>query len=390
MASLPEHGFASSASKHHSERPRPPDAVHLPRSASYTYISHAVKDFEESTIVELNGTTSEDEQTNSNGSTESNGAGRSRSSSDSSTETKTPAPIEVAPSRPSFLKRASRSRSASLFSNKDKKENAKPESAKTAGSAGTDSSRARSPVRSFSRLRRKSWMSAPSSRDPSREPSRGPPREPIPEAVSETRRRRSQSASGSASRSVSRERSRDASPMKSALKKKPSKPELPSRRNSWILGAGRHRPFTSRNRDNERDEIPEGTEQTSAPLQVLKRPRRPMTVLLKDVPLEQEDEPPTPKASVTHKSSSASRSSRSSTPKVLSPGIPAVPPLPVSFSTDKLSSYSKLGRPMERISPLARNRSYSSDKLKTSRSEPARKKDELWNVFRTLDGDFQK
>ncbi|KAL8944538.1 MAG: hypothetical protein Q9211_000549 [Gyalolechia sp. 1 TL-2023] len=66
--------------------------------------------------------------------------------------------------------------------------------------------------------------------------------------------------------------------------------------------------------------------------------------------------------------------------------IPSVPAIPKSFSTDKL--------------PLVRNRaleraptvptSASVERLQGLGWEPSRKKDELWSVFRALDGDFQK
>jgi hypothetical protein len=70
-----------------------------------------------------------------------------------------------------------------------------------------------------------------------------------------------------------------------------------------------------------------------------------------------------------------------------SPNIPAVPPLPKSFSTDRLPSFSHPPPTPTHIPPLPRN--ISSEKLKGGRTEP-RKKDELWTVFRTLEGDLRK
>ncbi|KAF2712295.1 DUF1765-domain-containing protein [Pleomassaria siparia CBS 279.74] len=66
--------------------------------------------------------------------------------------------------------------------------------------------------------------------------------------------------------------------------------------------------------------------------------------------------------------------------------IPAVPPIPKSFSTDGLPSHFSPTSPTH-IPPLPRN--LSSDKLKGTRTEP-RKKDELWSVFRTLEADHRK
>ncbi|KAF2795279.1 DUF1765-domain-containing protein [Melanomma pulvis-pyrius CBS 109.77] len=65
---------------------------------------------------------------------------------------------------------------------------------------------------------------------------------------------------------------------------------------------------------------------------------------------------------------------------------PAVPPIPKSFSTDRLPSHFSPTSPTH-IPPLPRN--LSSDKLKGARTEP-RKKDELWSVFRTLEADHRK
>jgi hypothetical protein len=68
---------------------------------------------------------------------------------------------------------------------------------------------------------------------------------------------------------------------------------------------------------------------------------------------------------------------------------PAVPALPKSFSTERLPSFSHHPTPTSptHIPPLPRT--ISSDRLKGARTEP-RKKDELWTVFRTLEGDLRK
>lgn len=61
-----------------------------------------------------------------------------------------------------------------------------------------------------------------------------------------------------------------------------------------------------------------------------------------------------------------------------------------SFSTDKLPipTMTRAVPTAERIPQIPRN--MSKDKLQTTRAAPARKRDELWTVFRNLDGDFQK
>lgn len=70
--------------------------------------------------------------------------------------------------------------------------------------------------------------------------------------------------------------------------------------------------------------------------------------------------------------------------------VPSVPPLPKSFSTEQLPSYPQHQTPVSPthvVPPLPST--ISADKLKTIKTEP-RKKDELWNAFRTLDGDLRK
>jgi hypothetical protein len=64
--------------------------------------------------------------------------------------------------------------------------------------------------------------------------------------------------------------------------------------------------------------------------------------------------------------------------------------LPKSFSTDKLPlpTMTRAVPTAERIPQIPRN--MSKDKLQTPKAAPARKRDELWTVFRNLDGDFQK
>lgn len=66
---------------------------------------------------------------------------------------------------------------------------------------------------------------------------------------------------------------------------------------------------------------------------------------------------------------------------------PSVPPIPKSFSTDRLPLSS-----IQSISskPPTVPKSWSSERLQGLGVETPRRKDELWSVFRTLDGEYQK
>lgn len=66
---------------------------------------------------------------------------------------------------------------------------------------------------------------------------------------------------------------------------------------------------------------------------------------------------------------------------------PSVPPIPKSFSTDRLP-LSHAHASSEVPPRLPKSRSF--ERLQANGLESPRKKDELWNAFRALDGDFQK
>ncbi|KAI9714093.1 MAG: hypothetical protein M1812_006540 [Candelaria pacifica] len=68
-------------------------------------------------------------------------------------------------------------------------------------------------------------------------------------------------------------------------------------------------------------------------------------------------------------------------------GAPA-PVIPKSFSTDRLPSLVRFHPSSEKIPPVPR--SLSSDRLQSVGVEVPRKKDELWHVFRGLEGEYQK
>jgi len=67
---------------------------------------------------------------------------------------------------------------------------------------------------------------------------------------------------------------------------------------------------------------------------------------------------------------------------------PSVPPIPKSFSTDKLPSLHHKSSTLS--NPPALPKSKSFERLHGKGVETPRKKDELWSVFRNLDGEYQK
>lgn len=66
---------------------------------------------------------------------------------------------------------------------------------------------------------------------------------------------------------------------------------------------------------------------------------------------------------------------------------PSVPPIPKSYSTDRLPLSSKQSTSSK---PPAVPKSWSPERLQGLGTETPRRKDELWSVFRTLDGEYQK
>lgn len=67
---------------------------------------------------------------------------------------------------------------------------------------------------------------------------------------------------------------------------------------------------------------------------------------------------------------------------------PSVPSIPISYSTDRLPSLNYNPSSSER--PPTVPKSISSERLQGMGSESPRRRDELWGIFRALDGDFQK
>ncbi len=67
---------------------------------------------------------------------------------------------------------------------------------------------------------------------------------------------------------------------------------------------------------------------------------------------------------------------------------PSVPSIPISYSTDRLPSLNN--NPLSSASPPTIPKSMSSERLQGMGTESPRRRDELWGVFRALDGEFQK
>ena len=73
-------------------------------------------------------------------------------------------------------------------------------------------------------------------------------------------------------------------------------------------------------------------------------------------------------------------------PTLIDSNHPPPPPVPKSFSTEKLPTLGQSPATPTHVPPLPKT---LVDKVKGSKKEP-RKRDELWSVFRTLDGDLRK
>ncbi|PVI06226.1 DUF1765-domain-containing protein [Periconia macrospinosa] len=281
---------------------RKPEPPPLPKAASYTYFPR-VKDIEDTQVVGVKGTISE-EELKTDVSADASYASSDGSSHDSDESAK---PVEM----PQLRENPRRSSTFNLFSSKsrDSSNEPKTERNRTENLKQATSSESRSPVRSLTRLRRKSWIS-PSSRS--------------------------------------------SSPTKDAqASKKEEPPRNPSQNRKSIGG-----PLSIPEKAKTKDEITSPTMQKRGVL--AKRANR-LSGIFNSTHLEQTASP----ASQT----------------------PAVPPLPKSFSTDKLPSYVQTPPSTSHVPPIPRD--ISSDKLKGLKTEP-RKKDELWTVFRTLEGDLRK
>lgn len=306
-------GRNRSASEAFPPTDREVENAQLPKAASYTYFPR-VKDLDEP-ILELKGTISEDELKTG---THSGDVTPHASSGSSSPDSEDAPQMEQMPQlRPSNSRRSSRFLPFSSKS-RDPSEEPKPQNSRQEARKESDSPASSSPVRSLSKLRRKSWVS----------------------------------------------QSRSSSPTKD--KENQVKAEE-ARKNSFNLEASKRRSFTGG----------------------LSIPERART---KDSPSKDgTDSPTASKGRVLTKkpkriSGLFSSSSNQQAPPERSKA-PAVPPVPKSFSTERLPSFTQTPTTPTHIPPLPRN--ISSEKLKGTKTEP-RKKDELWTVFRTLESDLRK
>ena len=67
---------------------------------------------------------------------------------------------------------------------------------------------------------------------------------------------------------------------------------------------------------------------------------------------------------------------------------PSVPPIPKSYSTDRLPTLKHQKSNLSEVPAVPRSTSF--ERLQSSGIETPRKKDELWSVFRNLDGEYSK
>ncbi|KAF2761430.1 DUF1765-domain-containing protein [Pseudovirgaria hyperparasitica] len=331
-----------------STSPRKSDTDILPRTASYTYFAKAKESlFEDNKILELKGTITEDDLAASSTTT---GDGDSSSSS-TGPDSEPSLPLEIKPSLSSSPRKSTKNTVSRLLGwNKSQDE---PEQRQSRPS--TDSGSSRSASRPGSRLRRKSWM---------------------PQAPADTTRETGSSApTNNSERDIAN--GDQASGTHTEDETSPRKLSEDQRSRSWTLGAGRRMSMIGRSRERDKGlaNNEEGVIGEHVPNKrtLLKSIPRPSSMLIR---------------SRTTDNISPERQSQAR-------DVPAVPQLPISFSTDRLPTTSNSPikehlSPTDRVPSLPRQR--SSDRLRASniKGEPQRKKDELWTVFRTLDGDYQK
>ncbi|KAJ4349917.1 uncharacterized protein N0V89_008537 [Didymosphaeria variabile] len=281
---------------------RQPEKPQLPKAASYTYFPR-VKDLDDPQLLELKGTISEEELR----------PGISPDESYTSSDGSSPdeeGPQERMPEMPQL--RPSNSRRSSIFlpfssKSREPSRERKTERTRSDSLKRSESSSGLSPVRSLTRLRRKSFV-------------------------------------GSRSSSPTKE---SGSPKKESESRKSSSSVEANKRKGLAVNAS----------------IPEESKLTR----------------------EASDSPTMYKNRVLTKKNK--RLSGFFTASSTESFLPPVPPLPKSFSTDKLPSYVRSPTSPTHIPPLPQ--SIAPDKLKGPKTEP-RKKDELWTVFRTLEADLRK
>lgn len=384
--------------------PRTPEAVHLPRSASYTYFP-PVKDldYEEQSVVELKGKISEAElrssrdedspYSSSGGSTPEN-----EPNNLSQTPTSKPEPAAQQPSRirlSRLLSTASREPRSAPVSQGERKEDKQKESErgrdleteKVPQPPKTEQREHLKSKRSSAHAKRKSWVPSrsnePSPNKNKVEETDGSPR-PAPE-------RRRSIITGGRRKSILRKDSDvpttdERSPPKPARRKSAvgkeaelpiTEEDRPSNRTSRRLSILRK---TSDQPNSEEERLKTAKKGNVLTKKSKKGPETPLPPLQT---VKDEGIPPVPQ--VPDAKTTTSRPNPTSPSK----SVPSSPQLGQSFSTDRLPSLLRSPPSSESIPPVPRHK-ISSDKLKTFSLDTPKKKDELWGQFRSLDGDFQK
>ncbi|KAF2139324.1 uncharacterized protein K452DRAFT_75290 [Aplosporella prunicola CBS 121167] len=316
--------------------PRVPEAAYLPRSASYTYLPQ-VKDisYEDPSRVELKGRISEAELRATDTGAE-DGASYA-SSGDSTPESEQGNTAEAARLKPSSPPPQTRRLSLSRFRSTSSR-NTKAEAAQTKNKEAKETTptiaEASTPKRSLTQLRRKSWVPSSQNFSPTKVQEEGDVNAPRPS---------------------------------------------PEKRRSFISTARRKSILVRKDSDTpaaEGDKTPDSPKVSRKGTVLTKRPRKPSNAHLKE--LDPEDLSPT---------TSQSLPTSPTLPPI--PRVSSIPSIGKSFSTDRLPSLVRSPPSSDSIPPLPQLQ-ISSERLKTFTMEAPRKKDELWNTFRSLDSDYQK
>ncbi|KAK8252531.1 hypothetical protein HDK77DRAFT_370885 [Phyllosticta capitalensis] len=341
--------------------PRTPEAVHLPRSASYTYFP-PVKDldYEEQSVVELKGKISEAElrssrdedspYSSSGGSTPEN-----EPNNLSQTPTSKPEPAAQQPSRirlSRLLSTASREPRSAPVSQGERKEDKQKESER---GRDLETEKVPQPPKTEQREHLKSKRSSAHAKRKSWVPSRSNEPSPNKNKVEET----------------------DGSPRPAPERRRSIITDRPSNRTSRRLSILRK---TSDQPNSEEERLKTAKKGNVLTKKSKKGPETPLPPLQT---VKDEGIPPVPQ--VPDAKTTTSRPNPTSPSK----SVPSSPQLGQSFSTDRLPSLLRSPPSSESIPPVPRHK-ISSDKLKTFSLDTPKKKDELWGQFRSLDGDFQK
>jgi hypothetical protein len=165
----------------------------------------------------------------------------------------------------------------------------------------------------------------------------------------------------------------------------PSRSLTNLRRKSWVIGQQHSRESTSPAKDKKLKKKESSANKTQPPAEPAKQKTQTAT---ESIPEEseasdivQEDIQPAPLSKKNKRLSGLFTATASAS---------NLPSVPKSFSTEQLPHYPQHQTPVSPthvVPPLPRN--ISVEKLRGIKTEP-RKKDELWNAFRSLDADLRK